>query len=98
MVKSGYFPKALGGLMVVAGVGYMADSWGILVVPNYSPTLTAVFLIPAVIAELWLTLWLMIKGVDDEQWANRIAKSTDWLSQKNGRPLPKSQVTDLSTS
>lgn len=78
--KSGYMPKMLGGLMVVAGVGYMADSWGILVIPNYNPTLTAIFLVPAVIAELWLTLWLIIKGVDDQGWADRVPASAGSLA------------------
>jgi hypothetical protein len=63
LVTSRYVPRVIGILVVAAGVGYSADSLGRLLVPDYSAVATAVLLTPAVIGELGLTVWLLVKGV-----------------------------------
>jgi hypothetical protein len=65
--KSGYFPKVLGVLFVAAGVGYLIDSFALLLSANYNTT--PVYLaLPIAIAEIAFPLWLLIKGVNKEQW------------------------------
>ena len=72
--KSGYFPKILGILFIVAACGYLIDSTGLLFVPGYDAT--PVFLaLPIAIAEIAFPLWLLIKGVNVEQWDKRALAS-----------------------
>lgn len=63
LYRSRYVPRIFGVLLVAAGFGYIADSLCNFFVPNYSPIATAVLLAPALVGELGLTLWLLVKGV-----------------------------------
>jgi hypothetical protein len=58
---SGYLPWNLGLLMQIAGAAYVANSALWLLAPGVA---SIVVLIPAVIAELSLALWLVVRGVD----------------------------------
>lgn len=68
--RSGYFPKILGILMMIASFGYLTDSFAQFLLSNYKDY-AAIFLlivaVPAVVAELSLCLWLLIKGVSIPQ-------------------------------
>jgi hypothetical protein len=68
--QSGYFPKALGILFIAAGFGYLFDTIGILLVPSYTTTPGLIAMIIA-IAEISFPIWLLIKGVNVEQWKQR---------------------------
>jgi Domain of unknown function (DUF4386) len=74
--KSDYFPRILGILLMVTCLGYLMDSFGILY-PSSGPlsTVASVVLAVGVIGELSFTLWLLIKGVNVEQWEIRAHKS-----------------------
>jgi hypothetical protein len=61
--RSGYLPRALAILLVAAGVGYVVDSLASLMVEGYGGIAAAVLLTPAVLGEVGLTLWLLVKGV-----------------------------------
>lgn len=66
MLKSGVFPKILGGLMVFAGLGYLTDSVAAFILPNYADfelMFGLIVFVPAVIGELSLALWLLVRGV-----------------------------------
>ena len=67
MFKSGYFPKLLGILMMVAGVGYMADFLVFFLLPQLDVQIAGV----AFLAEVAFPFWLLIKGVDVEAWKSR---------------------------
>ena len=69
--KSGYFPRFLGVLLVFASLGYLIDSFGNFLLPNYAAIFSMVVLVPAVIAEFSLCLWLLLKGVNVQQWDNK---------------------------
>jgi len=56
--RSGYVPKILGILLVIAGFGYLIDSFGKLLSANYNVDI-AVF---TFIGEVVLIFWLFIKG------------------------------------
>lgn len=63
IVKSGYVPRILGVLFILAGVGYFIDSFGVLLFTNY--TTTPVFVaLPIAVAEIAFPLWLLVKGVN----------------------------------
>jgi hypothetical protein len=64
LVASRYIPRVIGGLVVLAGIGYFADSLGRLLVPDYSAVATAVLLTLAAFCEIALVVWLLAKGVE----------------------------------
>jgi Domain of unknown function (DUF4386) len=57
-LKSGYMPNLVGILLVLAGLGYAADSFILFLVPDYVAT-AALF---TFVGELVLALWLVIRG------------------------------------
>lgn len=65
--KSGYFPAILGILFFAAGIGYLADSFALLLSANYDTT-PIFFAIPIALAEIAFPLWLLIRGVNLENW------------------------------
>ncbi len=69
--KSGYFPRLLGVLFMVAAAGYFVDSFGQLLFANYGTTTPAFITIPIVLGEIAFPLWLLIKGVNVKGWEKR---------------------------
>jgi hypothetical protein len=69
--KSGYIPRILGVLLIIAGLGYLIDSFGKFLLPNYDLTISMF----TFIGEVLLLLWLLIKGVNVEQWKKRALES-----------------------
>lgn len=68
--QSGYFPKLLGILFIAAGVGYLVDVIGILLVPAYTTTPGLIAMVIA-IAEIAFPIWLLVKGVNSDPAQNR---------------------------
>lgn len=69
--KSGYLPKILGILFIIAASGYLIDSFALLLSSSYETT--PVYLaLPIAIAEIAFPLWLLIKGVNVAQWKKRV--------------------------
>ena len=76
--KSEYLPRILGVLLMVASVGYLIDSFASIISSSYASNDVAFWLIvaaPAVISELSITLWLLIKGVNVDRWKQRALES-----------------------
>jgi Domain of unknown function (DUF4386) len=65
--KSGFFPKILGVLMVIAGWGYVTDFLVFFLLPNLNWQVAGF----AFLGELPFPLWLLIKSVNVEQWKSR---------------------------
>jgi hypothetical protein len=64
--RSGFLPSILGILLVIAAIGYLINSFARFLITNYEvyeTIFTLVVFIPAFIAELSFTLWLLLKGV-----------------------------------
>ena len=59
VLKSNYIPKFLGILLIIAGLGYLIDSLGKILIPDYNVTI-AMF---TFIGELLFMFWLLVKGV-----------------------------------
>jgi len=65
----------LGILLVVASLGYLIDSFGTLLLPQYDALYASVVVLTAIVGELPLSFWLLIKGVGVEQWKKRALES-----------------------
>lgn len=76
IVKSGYFPKLLGRLIQLAGLCYLVNSLALLLAPALASRIFPIILLPAFVAELGLSLWMIVKGVNSEAWARRAAVLT----------------------
>jgi hypothetical protein len=63
LLRSGYLPTVIGGLVLAAGFGYVVDSLASLTTDGYGGVLPVVLLTPAVLGEVGLALWLLVKGV-----------------------------------
>ena len=70
--KSAYLPKILGVLMATAGLSYLVNSFALLLAPSFAAAIFPAVLMPAFVGELALTLWLIVKGVNMEQWRQRV--------------------------
>lgn len=58
--------------MVLASFGYLVDSFGNFLFPQYSELYASTVVLLAVLGELTLTFWLLIKGVNVPQWKQRV--------------------------
>ncbi len=61
VMRSGFLPRILGVLLIVNGFAYLAASLTSLVLPAYAGVVSRFALI-AETGELWIGLWLLIKG------------------------------------
>jgi len=61
VIKSGYFPRILGILLLVAGFAYLASSVTSIVLPEQRRAISRV-LMPLYFGELPIIFWLLIKG------------------------------------
>lgn len=69
--KSGFLPRILGILLMIGFLGYLIDSIRFFFFPSVEPIVLYTFW-----GELLLPLWLLIKGVNLEQWEKRTHEST----------------------
>jgi hypothetical protein len=64
--KSGYIPRILGVLLIIAGFGYLFDAVTFFLLPSFPSIALFTWW-----GELLIALWLLIKGVNIEQWEKR---------------------------
>ncbi|HWA89747.1 MAG TPA: DUF4386 domain-containing protein [Rhizomicrobium sp.] len=74
MIASGYFPKLLGGLMILGGLGFVARTLTAVLAPQYSSNLMLMLLIPGGVL---LGLWLVARGVDPDKWHARLVSGRE---------------------
>src|SRR6266566_1205168 len=67
LFRSGYLPRTLGVLMAIAGLSYLTNSFTLILAPTYAATILPI-LVLALIGELSLCLWLIVKGVNVPKW------------------------------
>jgi hypothetical protein len=63
--KSGMFPKVLGIVLVVGGIGYLFDTLAAFVAPELTPIIHAIAALLGIVAEVSLLAYLLVKGVRD---------------------------------
>jgi hypothetical protein len=63
--QSGYLPKTVGGLLMIAGVCYLIQSFGNILTPQHKELFASIGLLSTI--EVVFPLWLLIKGIDTSQ-------------------------------
>ena len=63
--KSGMFPKVLGIVLVVGGIGYLFDTLAAFVAPELTPSIHPIAALLGIVAEVSLLGYLLVKGVRD---------------------------------
>jgi hypothetical protein len=69
--KSGFLPRFLGVLLIIAGFGYLVDFILFFLFPDVGVTVSEF----TFVGEVLLLLWLLIRGVNVEQWERRALES-----------------------
>ena len=69
--KSGFLPKIIGALLIVACFGYLTDSFIFFFVPDFGIKFSEF----TFLGEALITFWLLIKGVNVEEWKKRALES-----------------------
>jgi hypothetical protein len=68
--QSGYLPRFLGVLLVLAGLGFIMKNFAQVLVPAYA---SDALLMPMFVAGVSLTVWLLVRGVDVPKWEAKAA-------------------------
>jgi hypothetical protein len=63
VVKSGYFPKVLGVLLVIGCFGHLVDVFARFLAPDFGANISPFAMTPAAVAELSFIAWLLVKAV-----------------------------------
>ena len=67
IVRSTFLPRILGVLLAIAGVGYLINSFAIILAPDFAALLSPWILLPG-LADLVIPLWLLVVGVNVRRW------------------------------
>lgn len=62
VMKSGFFPRILGIVLIIAGFADVVGSFIALLAPDFAEDLSWFLLVPEVAGELSMMLWLLVKG------------------------------------
>jgi hypothetical protein len=76
VIRSEFWPRALGVILSVAGICYVFNSMARLLWPPFAAHFFPYILWPGILAEFALTVWLLALGVDEARWRAR-ASHTD---------------------
>jgi len=76
ILKSRYLPGVLGVLMMAASATYLIGSYTRFLFPDYVSLVSPIYII-AFVSEVSLGLWLLVKGVNVQQWERRIRSFVD---------------------
>jgi len=68
--RSGLFPKALGVVLVVATISYLADSLTTFLLPDLEIGIKPFLVVAPLVGEIWMVLYLLVKGVKSGYRAN----------------------------
>ena len=68
--RSGYFPRFLGVLMLVAGLGFVAKTMTQVLAPALS---SDILLAPMFLNVVVLVIWTLVRGVNAEKWDSAVA-------------------------
>ena len=62
ILRSRLVPRVIGAMMIVAGICYTTNTLALIVSPSFWKLINPTILLPILLAELSLALWLLLKG------------------------------------
>jgi hypothetical protein len=65
--------------MAIAGLSYLTNSFTLILAPAFAGTIFLVLGL-ALIGELSLCLWLIVKGVNVQRWKEQASAAGEWRS------------------
>ena len=68
ILRSTFLPRIVGVLMVCAGLGWLTQSFSTLLSPPLGSSLFHYIMLPGMLGEASLTLWLLVMGVNIQRW------------------------------
>ncbi len=68
ILKSGFLPRTIGILFAIDGLAYIAYSFTTLLAPGVAAQLAPWSLVPPLLGEGSLSLWLLLVGIDVKRW------------------------------
>ena len=83
-LSSRQMPRPLGVLLVLAGAGYLIDTFSFFLIPGYDGSASAIVLAPALVAEIWFALWLLTKG-----------RRLEHLTERDRTAVPSTRVATI---
>ena len=60
--RSGWMPNLLGWILMIGGIGYVANAFLTYLIPNAGPAI-GLLTLPATIGELWMVGYLCLRGI-----------------------------------
>ena len=83
--RSRFIPHIFGVLLMIAGVGYMVDSFTFMLIPNYHAYTQVATLLFSGIGEVSIILWLLIKGVKDHIAIHVVSETKTTVRTSTGK-------------
>ena len=71
VLGSTFLPRPIGLLMALDGLAYLTYSFADLLAPGFAAHLIPWILLPSLLGEGSLCLWLLVAGVNVERWEER---------------------------
>lgn len=75
IIRAGYMPRVIAWLLMLAGVAYVADGFGRILFGSYgafADMATMLVILPSVIGEGALMVWLLVRGVDRARYEQAV--------------------------
>ena len=74
--RSGWFPRALGVLLMIAAFTHLVEVFTHFLAPAVGDAVVLTIQVPAIIAEFWMMGYLLVKGVRTSQPDEHLAEAT----------------------
>jgi len=83
IARSRYIPRAIGVVLLLGGAGFLIISFTEFLSPTIGARLSPLVLPIVLLGEGALTIWLLVKGVNVDEWRAAVARSPeiDWAAR-----------------
>jgi Domain of unknown function (DUF4386) len=75
VLRSGWFPSAIGVLLIAGCFGYLVETFAMFLAPHVGEAIGEVVVIPGAIGEFWFVAYLLVKGSRDREGEPRVLVS-----------------------
>ena len=76
IARANFLPRILGVLIAIAGCCYLINSFFSFMSPSIASQIFYYLMLPCFVAELALTAWLLLRGVDEARWREQVSRSS----------------------